>query len=84
MIEIPTRPDWAEHAACKGVDPDLFFPERGTSVEAAQAVCGACPVRLACLEEAITRPEKFGIWGGLSERQRRHVRRARRQLREAS
>ena len=68
---------WQRFANCLGVDPDLFFPERGASTREAKDVCRACVVRVDCLEYAITNGEKFGIWGGLSERERRRIRRAR-------
>jgi WhiB family redox-sensing transcriptional regulator len=68
---------WQEEANCLGVDPDLFFPERGASTREAKSVCHACLVRGECLEYALAHGEKFGIWGGLSERERRRVRRQR-------
>jgi len=68
---------WQERANCLGVDPDLFFPERGASTREAKAVCRGCEVRAECLEYALAQGEKFGIWGGLSERERRRVRRQR-------
>ena len=68
---------WQEEANCLGVDPDLFFPERGASTREAKAVCRSCEVRVDCLEYALAHGEKFGIWGGLSERERRRVRRHR-------
>jgi WhiB family transcriptional regulator, redox-sensing transcriptional regulator len=68
---------WQERANCLGVDPDLFFPERGASTREAKSVCRGCEVRLECLEYALGHGEKFGIWGGLSERERRRVRRER-------
>lgn len=68
---------WQERANCLGVDPDLFFPERGASTREAKAVCGSCEVRAECLEYALDHAEKFGIWGGLSERERRRLRRQR-------
>jgi WhiB family redox-sensing transcriptional regulator len=68
---------WQERANCLGVDPDLFFPERGASTREAKAVCRGCEVRMDCLEYALAHGEKFGIWGGLSERERRRVRRQR-------
>lgn len=68
---------WQERANCLGVDPDLFFPERGASTREAKAVCRGCEVRVDCLEFALAHGEKFGIWGGLSERERRRVRRQR-------
>ena len=68
---------WQGQANCKGVDPDLFFPERGASTREAKEVCRGCVVRENCLEYALANSEKFGIWGGMSERERRRVRRAR-------
>src|SRR5215216_1852409 len=68
---------WQDYANCLGVDPDLFFPERGASTREAKAVCRGCVVREDCLEYALAHGEKFGIWGGLSERERRRVRRQR-------
>ncbi len=68
---------WQRQANCMGVDPDLFFPERGASTREAKEVCRGCVVREECLEYALANGEKFGIWGGLSERERRRIRRAR-------
>lgn len=69
--------DWQDYANCLGVDPDLFFPERGASTKEAKEVCRGCPVKEECLEFALQNVEKFGIWGGLSERERRRIRRQR-------
>ena len=66
-----------EFANCLGVDPDLFFPERGASTREAKEVCRGCVVRPDCLEFALANGEKFGIWGGMSERERRRIRRQR-------
>lgn len=78
---------WQTSANCLGVDPDLFFPERGASTREAKEVCRGCVVQQECLEYALANGEKFGIWGGLSERERRRIRReraeARRQALEA-
>ncbi len=71
------KPGWQSRANCLGVDPDLFFPERGSSTREAKEVCRGCVVREDCLDFAIANGEKFGIWGGMSERERRKVRRAR-------
>ncbi|MDQ3571032.1 MAG: WhiB family transcriptional regulator [Actinomycetota bacterium] len=68
---------WQRQANCMGVDPDLFFPERGASTREAKEVCRGCVVRKDCLEYALDNSEKFGIWGGLSERERRRIRRSR-------
>ncbi len=68
---------WQKRANCMGVDPELFYPERGASTKEAKSVCKGCVVRDECLEYAIITGEKFGIWGGMSERERRRIRRAR-------
>ena len=68
---------WQTKSNCMGVDPDLFFPERGASTREAKEVCRGCVVREECLEYALSKGEKFGIWGGMSERERRRLRRAR-------
>jgi len=68
---------WQARANCMGVDPDLFFPERGASTKEAKEVCRGCVVQAECLEFALENGEKFGIWGGMSERERRRLRRAR-------
>jgi WhiB family transcriptional regulator, redox-sensing transcriptional regulator len=75
--EPPNYPDWFQRAACIGCDPDLFFPERGEHTRPAKEVCRGCPVREECLEFALATVEKFGIWGGTSERERRRIRRDR-------
>ena len=75
---------WQLQANCLGVDPDLFFPERGASTKEAKAVCRGCTVREDCLEYALANGEKFGIWGGLSERERRRIRRQRALARAAA
>lgn len=62
---------------CAGVDLDLFFPKRGESAREAKEVCGGCEVREECLEYALATGQKYGIWGGMSERQRRRMRRQR-------
>ncbi|MEM7323501.1 MAG: WhiB family transcriptional regulator [Actinomycetota bacterium] len=67
---------WYVDGACRGLDPDLFFPERGESTADAKAVCAGCVVRAECLEWALATRERFGIWGGTSERERRRLRRS--------
>lgn len=74
---LTTEQTWQRQANCMGVDPDLFFPERGASTREAKEVCRGCVVQSECLDYAIAHGEKFGIWGGLSERERRRVRRSR-------
>jgi WhiB family redox-sensing transcriptional regulator len=65
---------WRELAACRGAGLELFFPERGESAEPARRVCAACPVRQPCLDYAISNRITHGIWGGLTERERRALR----------
>lgn len=64
--------------SCRGVDPDVFFPDRGESLAPAMAICDQCIVRDECLEYALDNGERFGVWGGTSERERRRLRRQRR------
>lgn len=64
---------WTGRAACAGLNPGLFFPDRGTSTSEARQVCGRCPVQGACLDYALRWRIHFGIWGGLSERERRRL-----------
>lgn len=68
---------WRLDATCFGVDPALFYPARGESTREAKTVCRACDVRGECLEYALVGNERFGIWGGMSERERRRLRRLR-------
>lgn len=75
VTEAPEEADWRELAACRGLDTELFFPGQGGQVIEAIAVCATCPVRLPCLEAGHS--ERFGIWGGMSEKRRRTLRRQR-------
>lgn len=74
---------WQNRAACSGEDPDLFFPMRASHKEdaerlaAAKSICAICPVREECLEYALAMNMQFGIWGGVSEKQRKKMRSAR-------
>ncbi|MFD2684967.1 WhiB family transcriptional regulator [Streptomyces phyllanthi] len=76
-IDISTPPDmaWQEQALCAQTGADFFFPEPGSSVREAKRICGMCEMRSACLEYALANDERFGVWGGLSERERLHLRR---------
>ncbi|MDQ7993801.1 MAG: WhiB family transcriptional regulator [Propionicimonas sp.] len=64
---------WQERALCAQTDPEAFFPEKGGSTREAKKVCQSCEVRSDCLEYALGNDERFGIWGGLSERERRRL-----------
>ena len=66
---------WQERALCAQTDPEAFFPEKGGSTREAKRVCSGCEVRAECLEYALGKDERFGIWGGLSERERRRLKR---------
>jgi len=77
LEDLHINASWKRNANCLGVDPDLFFPERGASTREAKRVCSACVVQTECLEYALANGEKFGIWGGKSERERRKVRKER-------
>lgn len=69
---------WRQRAACRGVDPDIFYPASDEEAEAAKAICAVCPVREACLEYALANRERDGVWGGATERERRRIVRQRR------
>jgi WhiB family redox-sensing transcriptional regulator len=68
---------WMEQAACRGLNADLFYPERGVPTDEAKAVCASCLVRGDCLSYAIENSERYGVWGGLSIRERRRLLRRR-------
>ena len=69
---------WRQRAACRGVDPDIFYPSADEEAEEAKSICGVCPVRESCLEYAILNRERDGVWGGATERERRRIIRQRR------
>jgi WhiB family redox-sensing transcriptional regulator len=69
---------WRNRAACRGVDPDIFFPISDEDALQAKAICAECPVREACLEWALATRERDGVWGGATERERRRMIRQRR------
>jgi WhiB family redox-sensing transcriptional regulator len=66
---------WQADALCAQTDPEAFFPEKGGSTRDAKRICTSCDVRGECLEYALQNDERFGIWGGLSERERRKLKR---------
>ena len=75
LLELVTDEamEWQERALCAQTDPEAFFPEKGGSTREAKRVCLSCEVRVECLEYALANDERFGIWGGLSERERRRL-----------
>ncbi|MGH3495158.1 MAG: WhiB family transcriptional regulator [Sciscionella sp.] len=73
LFDDSDEPEWTERALCAQTDPEAFFPEKGGSTREAKRICTGCEVRDECLEYALAHDERFGIWGGLSERERRKL-----------
>ena len=73
--EPVTADQWQDRALCAQTDPEAFFPEKGGSTREAKKICLGCEVRAECLDYALAHDERFGIWGGLSERERRRLKR---------
>lgn len=73
-----TNQTWRQLAACRGVEPDIFYPASDEEAEVAKAVCGQCAVRQPCLEYALASRERDGVWGGATEKERRRIQRQRR------
>ena len=83
------RPDWRDYAACRDADPELFFPDGDirsarARVQKAKLICRGCPVRAACLHWALANGQEAGIWGGLTEDERRRLHRRGRYSRPAA
>lgn len=76
MTTITTS--WRDRAACRGIDPDIFYPVSDEDADTAKSICAECPVREACLEYALANRERDGVWGGATERERRRMIRQRR------
>ena len=64
---------WRKRAACRGIDPEVFYPVDDEDAGPAKAICDACPVRQACLEHALAHREREGVWGGATERERSRI-----------
>src|SRR6204780_554871 len=81
LAQVIVSPDdldevgWQDQALRAQSDPGAFFPEKGGSTREAKKVCRSCEVRSECLEYALENDERFGIWGGMSERERRRLKR---------
>jgi len=75
-VRLGVPPPWQADALCAQTDPEAFFPEKGGSTREAKSVCRSCEVRQECLEYALAHDERFGIWGGMSERERRRLKKA--------
>ena len=74
LVENEDPLGWQTDSLCAQTDPEAFFPEKGGSTRDAKKICQSCEVRTECLEYALRNDERFGIWGGLSERERRKLR----------
>lgn len=72
--------DWRDDAACRDADVELFFAHDDASIEAALSFCRTCPVRQECLEYALQAGERYGVWGGTTELERRQLARQRRRV----
>lgn len=72
-IDPKDNEPWQDRALCAQTDPETFFPEKGGSTREAKKVCLSCDVRSDCLDHALINGERFGVWGGLSERERRNL-----------
>jgi WhiB family transcriptional regulator, redox-sensing transcriptional regulator len=77
---------WREFARCRGVDPEIFYPvsDEEEAADEAKAICALCPVREPCLEFALETNQKYGIWGGLTDKERASLKRRRARARRAS
>lgn len=76
LEHILNREPWQERGVCRQVDiGDMFFPDKGGSTKEAKRICAVCPVAAECLQYALDHDERFGIWGGFSERERRRMKR---------
>ncbi len=64
---------WRDRAVCVTADPEIFYPDKGGSVTEAKRVCAHCPVTAECLDYALTHDEWWGVWGGMSEQERRRL-----------
>ena len=74
VVEDENPLSWQTDSLCAQTDPEAFFPEKGGSTRDAKKICTSCEVRTQCLEYALQNDERFGIWGGMSERERRKLR----------
>ncbi len=72
-VPITEERPWVVFSACRDQDSDLFFPETKVQERKALAICGTCPVQNECLDYAFEADIRFGVWGGLSEKQRRRL-----------
>ena len=74
-LELDNDTEWMNKAACKGMDPTIFFPHSNKERNEAISICAKCSVRMACLIYAVKRPTCIGVWGGTILRERESIRR---------
>lgn len=72
-VDDDSELEWQDAALCAQADPEVWFPEKGGSTLAPKRVCARCPVRAPCLAFALERKDHYGVYGGLSERERRRL-----------
>lgn len=77
LLRFMTKAEWMVDANCLGLDTDLFFPDRGGDTRFAKSICRECDVQVECLAYALNNGEHHGIWGGMSESDRRRIQRTR-------
>jgi WhiB family transcriptional regulator, redox-sensing transcriptional regulator len=71
--EVSPPDSWQDRSACYGLDPEIFFPTTEEEAGLALSYCGLCPVRETCLAWAVYNGERYGVWGGTTEQQRRRI-----------
>jgi WhiB family redox-sensing transcriptional regulator len=84
LSELFDDDDWRSAAACRDMDTDIFFPASDEEAGPAKAVCAICPVREPCLAFAMANRQEQGVWGGLTETERRRLRRRRQEAARAA
>lgn len=72
-VAEPEDDEWRDRAVCSQSDPEIWFPQKGGSTRRPKSLCISCPVQQECLDYALTHDERFGVWGGYSERERRKL-----------
>lgn len=77
LLGIANREPWQDQALCAQVDPEIFFPDKSGSARQAKAICATCPVQTRCLEFALERNERYGVFGGMTERERQELKKPR-------
>jgi WhiB family transcriptional regulator, redox-sensing transcriptional regulator len=77
LIDLQESPvevrDWQQHGLCRGVDPEVFFPVAEEDAWRAKEICGTCPVREKCLVASLQNRERYGVWGGVTEKERQDM-----------